>query len=114
MAVIVAAETPDAFEAFAATYLRLHRGLSESAEAQWMAGATPTPREDTTERMIGLVRDPVPTATLDTRRLALRSAVIESERALRDADEALRQAVAVLEASLERWSSEASGASGDG
>ncbi|QEO10564.1 DUF7169 domain-containing protein [Protaetiibacter larvae] len=103
-----------AFEPFMAAGLRLRGLLADAAEPQWMAGATPVPREDTTERSRGMVNDPVPTAAADKRRLELRAAVIEAERVLRGADAALAQAVGSLEAAQTRWLSEATEPSDDG
>lgn len=112
---VTAPAVPPVLEAFAATYLRLFgqvRG-SDVAEMQWRAGRTPVPKEDTTERSIGLTSDPVPTVTFDTRRVALRNAVIEAERSLREARRTLDEAEASLAAALERSAREASGPPGD-
>lgn len=93
------APTAAVLEAFGATNLRVRQLLTDSREAQWRAGKSPVPKEDTTERSKGLVNDPTATTTLDPRRVALRVAVIDAERALRQADAAMRHAIAVLEAS---------------
>lgn len=111
---VAVTDEPGVFEPFMAAGLRLRRLLADAAEPQWMAGKTPVPREDTTERSRGMVNDPVPTAATDKRRLELRAAVIAGEVALRDADAALAEAVERLEAAKARWSSETSGSSGDG
>jgi len=90
-------------EAFAATYLRLTDLLREVGDAQWQAGKTPVPREDTTERSKGLTSDPTPTVAADTRRLALRLAVIEAEQALEKAGRNMQAAERHLTDALERW-----------
>lgn len=70
-----------ALEAVTAGYLRLSRLLSDVGDAQWRAGRTPVPREDTGIRATGLVNDPTPNITFDTRRIALRGAVIAAQKA---------------------------------
>lgn len=90
-------------EEFGATYLSLKVLLGEASEAQWQAGMTPTPKEDTTERSKGLTSDPTPTVAADARRLALRLAVIEAEQAMEKADRTLRAAERHLTDALERW-----------
>lgn len=92
------APTLSVLEAFTATNLRVRQLVADSREAQWKAGKSPVPKEDTTERSKGLTNDPTATTTFDPRRVALRTAVIDAERALRYADAAMRHAIAVLEA----------------
>ncbi|MCZ0708750.1 hypothetical protein OYT00_01950 [Microbacterium paraoxydans] len=94
------AAEPGILEPFAAAYLRL-RALTDGpdlAEAQWMAGRSPVPREDTTERAKNTTADPVLFALTDPRRVALRDSVQAAERALRHAEYTMGVAVARLEA----------------
>ncbi|KJL31902.1 DUF7169 domain-containing protein [Microbacterium azadirachtae] len=87
----------DTLELFGAAYLRTHALIGDAAEAQWQAGATPRPIEDTTERSKGPVSDPTVYHLLDGRRIALREAVIEAEKSLREAEAAMADAIARLE-----------------
>lgn len=94
----------DTLERFGAANLRVRQLLADSREAQWRAGKTPVPKEDTTERSKGLVNDPTANIVLDTRRVALREAALAAERALADADRAVRFAEARLAAALAQGS----------
>lgn len=89
----------DSLELFGASYLRLTASLGNAQDAQWHKGATPRPVEDTTERATGAVNDPTWQAVVDPRRQALRAAVLRAEKALRDADEAMAEALAILDRS---------------
>lgn len=93
----------DTLEKFGAAYLRVVDLLRTDPDAQWQAGRTPVPREDTTERSKGMTSDPVPAVTLDTRRLALRAATIEAEETLRKAGIALQAVEHHLTTAHERW-----------
>jgi len=100
---------PTVLDKFAAAYLRVYQSLhSDAAEAQWMPGRTPVLREDTTERSKGLTSDPVPTTAMDGRRLNLRAAVMEAEKALSAADQALRLAESKLRRAFAQVESEPS------
>lgn len=88
---------------FAASYLRVQALLIETGDAQWQAGKTPQPREDTTERAKGQTSDPTPTIVADGRRLKLRIAVLEAEDALAKATQNLRAAEAHLTKALTDW-----------
>ena len=88
---------------FAATVLRVRQLLADVGDAQWRAGKSPVPREDTTERSKGLTSDPVPNIVVDTRRQALRAAAIEAELALEKAGRTLQAAERHLNNALERW-----------
>lgn len=90
----------DTLEAFGAANLRVRQLLADSREAQWRPGKSPVPKEDTTERSKGLVNDPTATSVLDPRRVALRGATLEAERALSLAAHTLRVAEARLAAAL--------------
>ncbi|AXH47337.1 hypothetical protein SEA_EDEN_42 [Microbacterium phage Eden] len=92
---------PTTLETFGATYLRLQQLLADVGEAQWKAGATPRPVEDTTERSKGTTSDPTPTIVVDGRRLALRAAVIEAEQALEKAGRVMQAAERHLNDKLE-------------
>lgn len=87
----------DTLNLFGAAYIRTTALLDDAAEAQWKAGATPRPIEDTTERSKGTTSDPTVHAVMDSRRRALREAVKEAEQALREAEEAMARAIAILE-----------------
>ena len=95
--------TPFDVKEFAADVLALSALTSDAQEAQWQAGKTPVPREDTTERSRGLVSDPTPSTVVDGRRLELRAAVIEAEQALEAAQLATRKAGRHLTAAITRW-----------
>jgi hypothetical protein len=73
--------TDSTLEAASATFLRLQALLIQANQAQWEAGMTPALREDTSERSKGMTSDPVPHIVADTRRLKLRDAFVEAERA---------------------------------
>lgn len=73
--------TDDVLDSAAATWLRLQNLLIEANEPQWGAGMTPALREDTTERSKGMTSDPTFHAVSDTRRIMLREAFVEAERA---------------------------------
>jgi len=90
-------------ETFAATFLRLKQLVADIGDAQWRAGKSPVPREDTTERSKGLTSDPTPSIVVDTRRLALRAAVIEAEQALEKAGRQMQAAERHLNAVFEKW-----------
>lgn len=90
----------DTLERFGAANLRVRQLLADSREAQWRPGKSPVPKEDTTERSKGLVNDPTATTVLDPRRVALRAATLEAEKALSNADRTLRVAEARLAAAL--------------
>lgn len=94
---------PDTIAAFAATVLRTRQLLADVGDAQWRAGKSPVPREDTTERSRGLTNDPTPNIVVDTRRLALRAAVIEAEKALDTAGRTVQAAERHLTLALEKW-----------
>lgn len=87
----------------------LTASLPPALSRQWEASPVPKPREDTAERSSG-GRPPNPTAdvVLDGRRLAVRQAVIEAERALQRARSArlglglIRDAVVVARRDLDR------------
>lgn len=84
-------------DAFGATFLRVHALIGNASEAQWKAGATPRPVDDTTERSKGTISDPTVHALLDGRRLLLRDAVIDAEKAMHDAAATLADVAARLE-----------------
>ena len=94
---------PTTLEAFGAAYLRLRQLLDDVGDAQWRAGKSPVPKEDTTERSKGLTSDPTPSIVVDTRRLALRAAAIEAEQVLERAGRALQAAERHLNDAFERW-----------
>lgn len=93
----------ETLEAFAATVLRLRLLLADADPAQWQAGQSPIPREDTTERSKNMTSDPTPTITGDARRLKLRIAVLEAESALEKVNRVARAAEAHLSKALTEW-----------
>jgi hypothetical protein len=95
--------TPTTLEAFGATYLRVRQLVADVGDAQWRAGKSPVPKEDTTERSKGLTSDPTPSIVVDARRLALRAAVLEAEVALERAGRTLQAAERHLNTAFERW-----------
>lgn len=90
-------------EAFVASVLRLRLLMADADPAQWQAGQSPVPREDTTERSKGMTSDPTPTITGDARRLKLRIAVIEAEAAVEKAQKVVTAAEAHLTKALTEW-----------
>lgn len=90
-------------EAFGATYLRLRQLLDDVGDSQWRAGQSLVPKEDTTERSKGLTSDPTPNIVVDSRRLALRAAVIEAEQALEKAGRIMQAAERHLDTNLKKW-----------
>lgn len=94
--------TDNLLEGFGAAWLRLWAITNdpETQEAQWQPGMTPVPREDTTERSKNLTNDPTPTIAMDGRRLALRDAVKEAERALEVAARVLQDTARKLAEAL--------------
>lgn len=94
--------TAETLESMGASWLTLYRDTynDEVQDFQWMPGMTPVPRFDTTERSSGLTNDPTATTAMDARRIALREAVIQAERALQSAIVAMEKAGATLKAAL--------------
>ena len=90
-------------ETFAAAYLRLRQLLDDVGDSQWRAGQSLVPKEDTTERSKGLTSDPTPNIVVDSRRLALRAAVIEAEQALEKAGRIMQAAERHLDTNLKKW-----------
>jgi hypothetical protein len=90
-------------EAFLATGLRLQQLAADVGDAQWRAGKTPVAREDTTERSKGLTSDPVPTIVTDARRVALRQAMLEADRALVKVGRLMQAAEHHLTDALTKW-----------
>lgn len=95
--------TNPTLETFGATYLRLAQLLADVGDSQWRAGQSPVAREDTTERSKGLTSDPTPNIVVDSRRLALRVAVIEAEQALEKAGLAMQAAERHLTTNHQKW-----------
>ena len=93
--------TAPALEAFAAAYVRLSALLDAAAEPQWQVGQSVRPREDTSERSVGVTSDPTWRAASDERRLRVRAAVVAAERARALAARQLRAAEADLTQALE-------------
>lgn len=95
--------TRDRLEEFAAGYLRLVKLLADLGDSQWEPGRTPTPRDDTTERTIGTVSDPVPGVAGDPRRIKLRDNVLKAEAALLAATVTMSAVERHLHEALVRW-----------
>lgn len=94
---------PDSLEHFAAVYVGLRQLVADAGDCQWRPGHSPIPREDTTERSKGMSSDPTANIVADTRRLALRVAVLEAEAKLVAADKALAAAYRHLNIALTKW-----------
>jgi len=94
---------PPTLEVFTGTVLRVRQLLADIGDAQWRAGKSPVPKEDTTERSRGLTSDPTPNIVVDTRRMELRKAVLEAESALEFAGRKLQAAERHLHAAFESW-----------
>lgn len=89
-----------ALEPLAATFLRVTYLLDASAEAQWQRGHTPRALNEGV-RGKNTVSDPTGSTVIDDRRLALRAAVVEAERAQAAAMRTLRVAEAKLTRALQ-------------
>jgi len=96
-------EPIDSLERFGAAYLRLRQLLADVGDAQWRAGKSPVPKEDTTERSKGLTSDPTPSIVVDARRLALRAAAIAAGAALDQAGRVMQAAERHLNDAFEKW-----------
>ena len=100
--------TPDDLAPLAASLARevalLAAALPAATDAQWVASPIPKPRFDTSQRaQDDRHADPTSDVALDTRRLALRQQIVDSEAMLR---EALITVVGVrrgIEIRLARW-----------
>lgn len=105
-------------EEFDARLLTLARLIREESEAlllalpdavarQWSLSPVPKPREDTPQRASGdRPADPTADTVADPRRLAVRAAVLNAEKALRDAAVALRGSRLAVERSVARFDGE--------
>lgn len=82
----------------AETFLRLVRTLGQAEAIQWDAAPVPRPQGDA-RRAIGGHGDPTADTALDGRRLAVRDAIRQARRAIRDLLAALRY----LEQALDRY-----------
>lgn len=74
--------------------------------AQYERAPIPSLVDDTTERAKGGHGDPTPGIVVDTRRLALRAAIIAAEREIASAVDALAKARADVDAAFARWEGE--------
>ena len=82
---------------------RIGEMMRAAADRQWEPAPIPKPRTDTTERAQGeRPADPVADAVLDPRRLAVREALLDTQRAIRDLDRAMKS----LESAIRRWDGE--------
>lgn len=95
--------TSEYIEAFGAAYLRLTKLVADVGDSQWQAGSTAVPREDTTERSLGMVSDPTPSIVADRRRIELRADVLRAEAVLLSAIDAMTAAERHLTTSLTKW-----------
>lgn len=98
--------TPDPIRATAEESLRLALQITTAREIQWEASPIPKPREDTTQRATGGHSDPTGTIATDLRRLAVRVAVMDAERALTQSRLDMRNARLGLEAAVAAWNGE--------
>ena len=88
-------------EPFAAAFLRLSALLDAAAEPQWQVARSVRPREDTSERSLGVTSDPTWRAASDERRLRVRAAVVAAGRARALAARQLRAAEVDLSRALD-------------
>ncbi|QIN94443.1 hypothetical protein SEA_LEGO_43 [Arthrobacter phage Lego] len=86
--------------------LRLAQSIETAREIQWEASPVPKPREDTSQRASGGHGDPTGDIVLDSRRLAVREAVVAAERALARAAEELQTARVNVDRAVARWNGE--------
>ncbi|QXO14579.1 hypothetical protein SEA_KAYLISSA_45 [Arthrobacter phage Kaylissa] len=86
--------------------LRLAQAIATAQEIQWEASPVPKPREDTSQRASGGHGDPTGDIVLDSRRLAVREAVVAAEKALDRAAAELRRARVNVESAVARWNGE--------
>ncbi|TFB58705.1 hypothetical protein E3N86_13415 [Cryobacterium sp. Hz7] len=93
---------PDTLELLGKAFLETFRLTydPEVQDSQWMMGASPVPREDTTERSKGTTSDPTYAIFADSRRQSLREAVRDAEHALDTANEVMAQTVTKLRVAL--------------
>lgn len=77
--------------------------LPAAVSAQWTAAPVARLRSDTAERPKGIHSDPTASAALDSRRLQLRSQVVRSQSALRDAVITMRGVRRGLEMAVAAW-----------
>lgn len=94
---------PESIRAFAAEALTVAALLEAATEIQWKPSLTPKPREDTSERARGGHGDPTLDTVLDSRRLAVRAAVISAETAFDGALDTLREVRPQLERAIDAW-----------
>lgn len=77
--------------------------LAEADAAQWLPAVVVKPHEDTTERSQGAYSDPTFATATDERRLAVRAAVVEAERALHDLTRAVERVTHEVDAAVDAW-----------
>lgn len=83
--------------------LKLGLVMNRANEIQWEASPIPKPREDTSQRSIGGHSDPTGDIVLDARRLSVREAFVNAERAMVNLHQALLDARENLEEAVEKW-----------
>jgi len=83
--------------------MNLTRAIDAAEEIQWEASPVPKPREDTTQRATGGHGDPTGDIVLDPRRLAVREALSEAEKEVRDLTVRLSKMTATLNESVDAW-----------
>lgn len=88
-------------ESVGGSYLSIHAMLGEAENAQWQAGLTPVAKDEVTTRSHNTVSDPTWFHYADGRRQDLREAVIEANKALRLAEQAMAFAVYRLQNQLQ-------------
>jgi hypothetical protein len=93
-------------KATAAEALQIVRLLDAASGIQWEASPVPKPREDTTQRAKGGHGDPTADIVTDPRRLAVREAVTDAERALTQHLAILRHTRHELARAVEVWNGE--------
>lgn len=88
----------------------LARLLDAAVAVQWQAPPVARPHDDTAERSKGAPpSNPTADVALDGRRLALRAAIVEGQRAIRKATTAASAAGAHLSGALDAWQDDTPG-----
>lgn len=86
--------------------VKLGRALDAAKAVQWDRSPVPTSREEGSSRALGGYSNPTADITLDPRRLAVREAVEAAELKIQNTAASLREEIAPLLATVERWQGE--------
>lgn len=87
----------------AEAFTRLAALAASADEIQWEASPRPRSREDSDRKAAGGHGDPTGDVALDPRRLAVREAMVQAERALEGALQGLQAARGALAKAVDEW-----------